>query len=45
MTAPEKTAAQLQQELEEAERIAASLREQLEQAKWVADYDKAIPLV
>ena len=45
MKAPEKTAAQLQQELEEAERIATSLREQLEQAKWVADYDKAIPLV
>ena len=40
-----KTSQELQQELEEAERIAASLREQLEQAKWVADYDKAIPLV
>ena len=43
MTAPEKTAAQLQQELEEAERIAASLREQLEQAKWREEYDETQP--
>ena len=43
MTAPEKTAAQLQQELEEAERIATSLREQLEQAKWREEYDETQP--
>ena len=43
MTAPEKTAAQLQQELEEAERIAASLREQLEQATWREEYDETQP--
>lgn len=42
MSTPEKTAAQLQQELDEAERIAASLREQLENAKWREEYDEEV---